>query len=136
MEQFILNNKLGKNERFNITIEGVKHKYSIYFDNNFHIWEDRSVDNKQDRKAGRGVIYAVVNGNCVVEKVPFRPKIGEEYWTYGNVSGEGFRCQMNTGDLYDALRIKNNFAFRTREEAEDPKNIARVKEYCEGVSNG
>ena len=51
-----------------------------------------------------------------VEPLVWRPKVGEEYWTFG---GEGWNVykRKNLNTFESALKIASSVAFRTKEEA-------------------
>lgn len=64
------------------------------------------------------VLYNIVHGEYEVVKLPFQPKHGEKYWTYGGIS-----CAATSSvwrdDFYDFRNKKLGIIFRTKEEAEN-----------------
>lgn len=58
----------------------------------------------------------LLQGGYTPEPVVWRPKVGEEYWTFG---GEGWNVykRKNLNTFESALKIASSVAFRTKEEA-------------------
>lgn len=63
------------------------------------------------------ILNGLVHGEYEVIKIPFQPKYGEEYWTYGGVNVEVLHCLWKE-DFYDYRNKKLGIIFRTKEEAE------------------
>ena len=71
----------------------------------------------------------ILNGDYKVVPKPWKPKIGEKYWTYSEIWEEvtSFRFE---GYYYDLLLWKVGNCFKTRDEAED-----KGKEIMEQIQN-
>ena len=65
-----------------------------------------------------GTIGKLLDGDVKAVPKPWKPKIGEKYWTYSEVWEEvtSFRFE---GYYYDLLLWKVGNCFKTRDEAED-----------------
>ncbi len=63
-----------------------------------------------------GLLERMLMGEYTVEPVEWKPKVGEEFWTFW---GEQWyvRRQKNSGTFESELKIASNLAFRTQEEA-------------------
>lgn len=60
-------------------------------------------------------VRTILNGECEIIKLPFKPKNGNDYWT---VIGNGVAaCSVWSNDMTDRLRLKHNMVFKTKEEA-------------------
>lgn len=64
------------------------------------------------------LVDALLNGCIKAVPKPWKPKIGEKYWTYSEIWEEvtSFRWE---GYYYDLLLWKVGNCFKTRDEAED-----------------
>ena len=69
-------------------------------------------------KSSSGTILRLLNGDYKVVSKPWKPKIGEKYWTYSEIWEEvtSFRWE---GYYYDLLLWKVGNCFKTRDEAEE-----------------
>lgn len=62
---------------------------------------------------------ALVMGKDEVVKLPWKPKKGEDYYTFGSSIGEWeVSCQRWTCHPFDLAVFAKGWAYRTREEAE------------------
>lgn len=66
---------------------------------------------------------ALLNGKDEIVKLPWRPRNGEQFWTFANICYSGFNkweCCIHSwhGEVKDFARYKCGWVFRTREEAE------------------
>ena len=69
-------------------------------------------------KSSSGTILRLLDGDYKAVPKPWKPKIGEKYWTYSEIWEEvtSFRWE---GYYYDLLLWKVGNCFKTRDEAED-----------------
>ena len=65
----------------------------------------------------------LITGEYKIEKIPFVPKIGEDYWSYYNDDDSPFRglgiCKTWNGSHLDKMRKLLGIVFRTEQEAKD-----------------
>ena len=105
---------VGIGEEFNIILDNGY--YSVH--NPFKFTETDLVNNDGD--VINGYISTLITGEYKIEKLPFVPKMGENYWTYGNGLGlpyvEKFIWANN---CYDKERKLLGIVFRTKQEAND-----------------
>ena len=59
----------------------------------------------------------LLNGSLEVTKLPWRPEIGEKYWSYSAEAGL-VTWLLWSNRFIDRLRFKNKLVFRTEEEAQ------------------
>ena len=100
-------------EEFNIILDNGMH--SIH--NPVKFSETDLVNNDGDMF--NGYISVLITGEYKIEKIPFVPKMGENYWTYYN-SREiyiGTYCWSN--NYFNKERKLLGIVFRTEQEAKD-----------------
>lgn len=65
------------------------------------------------------ILGQLLVGDYTIEKIPFTPKVGDEYWTYSNgIKSCIGKCIWNN-ICYDKERKLLGIVFRTRQEAKD-----------------
>ena len=104
-------------EEFYLASEGVKHH------------KCRLTDKGIERLVGdewtlmNGLLEKMLLGEYTVEPTEWKPKVGEDFWTYW---GEKWyvRRQKNSNTFEGALKIASKLAFRTQEEALEARPIA------------
>lgn len=71
----------------------------------------------------------LLNGNAKVIKLPWKPKMYEEYWTFGKLGKQWIVGTRSWKELpYEILLLNKGWLYRTREEAQ--QNLPKVaKEY-------
>ena len=105
---------VGIGEEFNIILDN---GYSSIH-NPFKFTETDLVNNDGDIL--NGYISTLITGEYKIEKIPFVPKKGEKYWTYGD-DGKIPKVAFNTwyNDYYDKTHKLLGIVFRTEQEAID-----------------
>lgn len=58
----------------------------------------------------------IFNGELVIKRKPWKPKLNERYWTYGGKEFYIADCNWQN-DTYDCASLKCGMVFRTKEEA-------------------
>lgn len=101
-------------EEFNIILDnGDYSKFNPY----------RFTDNDLVDKLGNNItsyIAYLVTGEYKIEKIPFVPKVGSIYWTYGTGIKQPYIEQFPWGNTcYDKERKLLGIVFRTEQEAKD-----------------
>lgn len=101
-------------EEFNIIYDNGE--YPPY--NPFKFTETSLVD--KDGYNSNDVLILLLTGNYTAEKIPFVPKIGEDYWTYSDgVNAPVIRSYYWDNDCYDKERKLLGILFKTEQEAKD-----------------
>ena len=105
---------VGIGEEFNVIVyDG---NYSIH--NPFKFTETDLVNNGGVEI--NNYISFLVTGKYKIEKIPFAPKMGENYWTYSDgVTAPFIRRYYWSNDYYDKERKLFGIVFRTEQEAID-----------------
>ena len=106
--------QLGIGEEFNIILEDGERSML----NPFKFTETDLVDKNGD--VLNCYISILITGEYKIEKLPFVPKVGENYWTYGD-DGEIPKVEFHTwhNDCYDKIRKILGVIFRTEQKAID-----------------
>ena len=101
-------------EEFNIILDnGV---YSVH--NPFKFTETDLV--KNDGNILNVYISTLITGEYKIEKIPFLPKVGEEYWTYSDGVTLPVIAYYSWGNTcYDKERKLLGIVFRTEQDASD-----------------
>ena len=105
-QKFVLTKPDGKRKdlyTYEITEEGIFYKSRI------------SGDWLRDEM---GLVEELLNGCIKAVPKPWKPKIGEKYWTYSEVWEEATSFRFE-GYYYDLLLWKVGNCFKTRDEAEE-----------------
>ena len=106
--------KVGIGEEFNIILDSGC--YSIY--NPVKFTETDLVDN--DGNILNYYISTLITGEYKIERLPFVPKVGGEYWTYTDgVYAPIIRRYNYSNGCYDKERKLLGIVFRTEQEAKD-----------------
>ena len=105
---------VGIGEEFNIMLDNGE--YSIH--NPVKFSETDLVDN--DGEMLNGYISPLITGKYKIEKIPFIPKMGENYWTYtAGITLPIIECYSWGNSCYDRERKLFGIVFRTEQEAKD-----------------
>ena len=108
---------VGIGEEFNIILD--HGGYSTH--NPFKFTETDLVNNDGDNL--NNYISNLMIGYYTIEKIPFVPKVGEDYWSYYNDDDSPFRglgiCKTWNGSHLDKMRKLLGIVFRTEQEAKD-----------------
>ena len=101
-------------EEFNVIYNAGE--YSKY--NPFKFTETSLVD--KDGHTDNDVFALLLTGYYTTEKIPFVPKVGDIYWSYGD-DGEIPKVEFHTwyNDCYDKMRKLLGIVFQTEQEAKD-----------------
>ncbi len=101
-------------EEFNIILDGGK--YSKY--NPFKFTGPDLLD-KNDNISNNHMVN-ILTGYYKIEKIPFVPKVGEDYWTYSDgVNAPVIEYYSWGNNCYDKERKLLGIVFRTEQEAKD-----------------
>lgn len=96
-------------EEFNISSNGEYLEYNPYT-----FTEDGLIDKDGD---GAPILTHLLQGVYIVEKIPFKPKEGERYYTFGFGLGLTVISIHWTGCKYDMERKLLGIVFKTEQEA-------------------
>ena len=105
---------------------GIGEEFNIILDNGYYSihcpfkFTETDLVNK-DGDILNGYISILITGEYKIEKIPFRPKMGESYWTYtGCGDNEPYIDKYIWHNLYyDKERKLFGIVFRTKQEAKD-----------------
>ena len=101
-------------EEFNIILDNGA--YSVH--NPFKFTETDLVNKDGDNITS--YIGSLVTGEYKIKKLPFAPKMGENYWTYTDGDNEPYICKYIWNNLcYGKERKLFGIVFRTEQEAID-----------------
>lgn len=119
-------------ERFHIQYENnvVKESYYMFEDG---ILKCRGVFSDALYGASHKTFEDIIYGRAEIIKIPWKPKLGEHYWTYCLQDGSKWGVSLSVwGDgVLDLCRYKCGVVFRT--EGEALKNLeSKKKEFLEG----
>lgn len=124
-------------ELFHVVIDGVENKLVSFYFNDHELMYLASSDN-EPRLASDRTIIGLIYGGYEVKKLPWEPKVGEEYWCVIPQSGSDYPetalVTMNKSVL-SLLNLAHHNYFRTRDEAEANK-MDFVKELQAIAENG
>ena len=104
---------VGIGEEFNIVIDNGC--YSVH--NPFKFTETDLVNN--NGVALNSYISTLITGEYKIEKLPFKPKKGENYWTYYNNQAIYIETYRWSNSSFDKERKLFGIVFRTEQEAKD-----------------
>lgn len=73
--------------------------------------------------ASSGTLLSLLDGGYEIVKLPWKPKIGEYYWTFDKSNASTcirwtVGCFFWENSPFDVCAFKNNWVFHTQEEAE------------------
>ena len=105
--------QVGIGEEFKIILDGGD--YSIH--NPFKFTETDLVNNDGDIL--NGYISTLITGDYKIEKIPFVPKVGENYCTYYNSQEIYIETYCWSNSSFDKERKLLVIIFRTKQEAKD-----------------
>ena len=100
-------------EEFNIIADDGNY----YIHNPFKFTETDLVNNDGDIR--NGYISTLITGKYKIERLPFSPKIGENYWTYYNSQELYIETYRWCNSSFDKERKLLGIVFRTEQEAKD-----------------
>ncbi|MBO5604347.1 MAG: hypothetical protein J5915_03070 [Acidaminococcaceae bacterium] len=124
-------------ELFHVVIDGVENKLVSFYFNDHELMYLASSDN-EPRLASDRTVIGLIYGGYEVKKLPWEPKIGEDYWCVLPSSDPDHPrtslMSMNKS-VFSLLNLINHNYFRTQDEAEANK-MDFVKELRAIVDNG
>lgn len=66
------------------------------------------------------LLAALLNGDAEIVKIPWKPKMYEEYWTFGKLGKQWIVGTLIWKEFpYEILLLDKGWVYRTRKEAED-----------------
>lgn len=78
-----------------------------------------TVDGQKTKWFDHGALNSLLKGKMEIVKLPWKPKKGEDYYTFGSVSERWEAIQQTwTNHPFDLALIDKGWVYRTREEAE------------------
>ena len=105
---------VGIGEEFNIILDNGG--YSIH--NPFKFTETDLINN--DGNIFTGYLGLIISGEYKIEKIPFVPKVDENYWTYSDgVNAPVIERFLWCNNCYDKERKLLGIIFKTEQEAKD-----------------
>lgn len=76
-------------------------------------------DNKESGSYNKELLAEIVCNNAEVVKLPWKPKMYEEYWTFGKLGKQWIVGTLIWKELpYEILLLGKGWVYRTRAEAE------------------
>ncbi len=115
-------------ERFKL-VDGAPHlRYRF---NETGLVRENAADDKEEYCAS--VLNRLLNGEYEIEKLPWKPKIGETYWFADESEGGIFYSEWSD-EAFDYAFYASGNCFKTKEEAEAA--IPWYKENIERVNRG
>jgi hypothetical protein len=107
--------KLGVAIGEEFSLKGYKEE-RFKFDNTLFLRYDH--EDKIWRGAAYEILGGLIYGSYEVDKPPFEPKDGEDYWTYmGDDDSWKIGCEIWAGAPYDYIHKACGCVFRSKEEA-------------------
>lgn len=127
---------LTEGERFHVIINKIENKMAtFYFEGNDLVYV--IPNDNEPRLASDRTVIGLIYGGYEVKKLPWEPKIGEDYWCVVPQSGSDYPetalVTMNKSVL-SLLNLAHHNYYRTRDEAEANK-MDFVKELQAAVEN-
>lgn len=105
----------------------------VELEEEFHILDEREQDTGYDYKITKsGLLFwsekleiwidsvlleALLKGLKTIRKLPYKPKIGDEYWTIEDDEETQIAWYIWNEFMYDYMRLKSGNVFRTETEA-------------------
>lgn len=124
-------------EMFHVVIDGVENKLVSFYFTDHELMYLASSDN-EPRLASDRTVIGLIYGGYEVKKLPWIPKVGEEYWCVVPQSGSDYPetalVTMNKSVL-SLLNLAHHNYFRTQDEVEAGK-VEYVKRLQAVVENG
>lgn len=78
-----------------------------------------TVDGQKTKWFDHGALNSLLKGKMEIVKLPWKPKKGEEYYTFGTSAGEWEVSQQRwTCHPFDLAVLDKGWVYRTRAEAE------------------
>lgn len=124
-------------EMFHVVIDGVENKLVSFYFTDHELMYLASSDN-EPRLASDRTIIGLIYGGYEVKKLPWIPKVGEEYWCVLPLSDPDYpktALVTMTKSVFSLLNLINHNYFRTQDEAEAGK-VEYVKRLQAVVENG
>lgn len=76
-------------------------------------------DNKESGSYNKELLAEIVCNNAEIVKLPWKPKMYEEYWTFGKLGKQWIVGTLIWKELpYEILLLGKGWVYRTRAEAE------------------
>lgn len=77
-------------------------------------------DNKESGSYNKELLAEIVCNNAEIVKLPWKPKMYEEYWTFGKLGKQWIVGTLIWKELpYEILLLGKGWVYCTREEAKD-----------------
>ena len=124
-------------ELFHVVIDGVENKLVSFYFTDHELMYLASSDN-EPRLASDRTIIGLIYGGYEVKKLPWVPKIGEEYWCVLPLSDPDYpktALVTMTKSVFSLFNLIHHNYFRTQDEAEAGK-VEYVKRLQAIVENG
>ena len=124
-------------ELFHVVIDGVENKLVSFYFTDHELMYLASSDN-EPRLASDRTIIGLIYGGYEVKKLPWIPKVGEEYWCVLPLSDPDYpktALVTMTKSVFSLLNLINHNYFRTQDEAEAGK-VEYIKRLQAIVENG
>ena len=124
-------------ELFHVVIDGVENKLVSFYFNDHELMYLASSDNEPRLSSDRTVI-GLIYGGYEVKKLPWIPKVGEEYWCVLPLSDLDYpktALVTMTKSVFSLFNLIHHNYFRTQDEAEAGK-VEYVKRLQAIVENG
>ena len=124
-------------ELFHVVIDGVENKLVSFYFTDHELMYLASSDN-EPRLASDRTIIGLIYGGYEVKKLPWIPKVGEEYWCVFPLSDPDYpktALVTMTKSVFSLLNLINHNYFRTQDEAEAGK-VEYIKRLQAIVENG
>lgn len=124
-------------ELFHVVIDGVENELVSFYFTDHELMYLASSDN-EPRLASDRTIIGLIYGGYEVKKLPWIPKVGEEYWCVLPLSGPDYpktALVTMTKSVFSLLNLINHNYFRTQDEAEAGK-VEYIKRLQAIVENG
>ena len=86
-----------------------------------------TVDDQKTKWFDPGALNSLLKGKMEIVKLPWKPKMYEEYWTFGKLGKQWTVRPLSWKELpYEILLLSKGWVYRTRAEAQDalPKAAA------------
>ena len=124
-------------ELLHVVIDGVENKLVSFYFTDHELMYLASSDN-EPRLASDRTIIGLIYGGYEVKKLPWIPKVGEEYWCVLPLSDPDYpktALVTMTKSVFSLLNLINHNYFRTQDEAEAGK-VEYIKRLQAIVENG
>ena len=128
---------LTEGERFHVIINNVENKMAtFYFEDDYLVYV--IPNDNEPRLASDRTIIGLIYGGYEVKKLPWVPKVGEEYWCVLPLSDPDYpktALVTMTKSVFSLFNLIHHNYFRTQDEAEAGK-VEYVQRLQAIVENG